>query len=72
MSSTACDDQLKHAPPEDLEQQCRDARVKAKEICVWKWDKYQESHFSGCGKKSWCSSDWIVCPYCAKPIEIKK
>jgi hypothetical protein len=73
MSSTACDDQLKQAPPEDLEQQCRDARAKAKETCVWRFDRNKMGGRAECVSSYWhYSPEYKVCPFCAKPIEIKK
>jgi hypothetical protein len=66
MTSTACDDQ--HEP--DLETECRKARAKQKEVCVWGWNRDENSFFSGCGKRWFYHGEYIVCPFCAKKIEV--
>lgn len=73
MSSTAFDDQFSPPPTEDLEAQCREARAKVKDVCMWNikgmW------YYTSCGSGMLFTSfdtSYRFCPFCGKRIEVKK
>jgi hypothetical protein len=72
MSSTACDDQFL-PPPDDLEAECREARAKVNDVCVW------NDHFMfaipGCRTQiDRCDmvDGYNFCPFCGKRIEVRQ
>jgi hypothetical protein len=72
MSSTAFDDQF--APEPDLEEECRQARARASNVCVWEFKRWVFTAKVQC-KGEWVKAyfdDYVFCPYCGRKIEVKK
>jgi hypothetical protein len=45
-------------------------KEKQKDVCVWGWNRDENSFFSGCGKRWFYHGEYIVCPFCGKKIEV--
>ena len=54
---------------DDLEAECRKARTKGKNVCVW--DLRYAFWTAGCTglKTLWFDYNYTFCPYCGKKIE---
>ena len=66
-------------PEPDLEAECRKARAKALDVCVW--TRYRSGDFhSACGRDYAIGYDSMMpkedgfdfCPFCGNKIEVKK
>lgn len=74
MTSTACDDQL--LPDKTLEDQCREARNRNRNVCVWTqhichWTTQCGKTWGGCNPM-YPIDDFPFCPHCSQKIEVKK
>jgi hypothetical protein len=71
MSSTAFDDQFLHEP--DLEEECRQARGRDSNVCVWSISRNALVGTPQC-KVVVIHYDrgFLFCPFCGRKIEVKK
>ena len=64
-------------PASQLENQCRDARNKKKDVCIWGVDTDFDVGYPRCksnpGAKRWVNYEegFKFCPFCGKKIEVQ-
>jgi hypothetical protein len=69
MSPTSSDDQA--APKSDPEKECRQARGRARNVCVWS-DPWNYKRKPQCREGYWVLyRGFVYCPFCGRKIEVK-